>query len=500
MGEGNIVIRADASPAIGSGHVMRCLALAQAWQDRGGTATFLAASVSPALKERIVSGGFGIRTVSGKPGSRGDATETAGYAKKGRARWIVADGYHFGTGYQKTLRGAGLSVLFLDDCGHAGRYVSDIVLNQNAYADRNMYTAREPYTRLLLGTNYALLRREFAQRPKRKHRIAKTAKKILVTMGGSDPDNVTGKIVRALQQIPKDRFSARVISGGDNPHRDSLRSQIAESPGHRIALLENVGDMAEQAAWADLAVTGGGSTTLELACMGVPMLVTEIAGNQEQNCAALGAAGAAVSLGRPTGRMEKDLPRAIQEILEDRDRRASLSEKAGALVDGRGAGRVAECLAQPASALRKAVPADCRTVYRWATDPHVREVSFSRGSIGWDEHRHWFLSKIADPDVFYCIVTGRDEKPVGQVRFDIRNGEATISVTIGARNRGKGMGAAAIERSSRCFFNSTGVNTIHAFVKRGNPASYRAFLKAGFECRDEIRVGDDPAYHLVMQR
>ena len=97
------------------------------------------------------------------------------------------------------LKAAGRKLLVVDDTGHAGVYAADLVLDQNAHATEKLYQCREPYSKLLLGSRYALLRREFRPWREWKREIAPVARKVLVTVGGTDPDNLTVRVMRALQ-------------------------------------------------------------------------------------------------------------------------------------------------------------------------------------------------------------------------------------------------------------------------------------------------------------
>src|ERR1022692_1556760 len=130
MKPGVLLIRADASVAIGTGHVMRCLALAQAWQDAGGPVTFVMAESTPAIEERLRSEGVGLIRIEGVPGSDFDSEQLLAVARTRGPSWVVVDGYEFGEGYQRALKNGRLKVVLIDDNGRSGTYAADVVLNQ----------------------------------------------------------------------------------------------------------------------------------------------------------------------------------------------------------------------------------------------------------------------------------------------------------------------------------------------------------------------------------
>lgn len=157
----DLLIRTDATTQIGTGHVMRCLALAQAWQDAGGTTYFAAAKITASLEARLADEGMALHLIPAPSGSVDDGAQLIRLAHRVKARWIVVDGYHFGAEYQQAIKKSGLRLLAIDDYGHSSHYYADLVLNQNTSADESLYVNREPGTELLLGTRYTLLRREF---------------------------------------------------------------------------------------------------------------------------------------------------------------------------------------------------------------------------------------------------------------------------------------------------------------------------------------------------
>lgn len=209
-----LLIRADGSERIGAGHVMRCLALAQEWKDAGGAAHFLSGPRSSFPPDGLLAEGFGVERLTALSGGMDDARETAATARRLGANWIVIDGYQFGAEYQTAAGEGGGRLLFIDDNGHAGRYSADLVLNQNIHASADYYQQRDPRTRLLLGTRYALLRREFRRWRGWKKDTAPSARRVLVTFGGSDQENATSQVLEALTRVETADLEVVALVGG----------------------------------------------------------------------------------------------------------------------------------------------------------------------------------------------------------------------------------------------------------------------------------------------
>ncbi|MCA6574339.1 MAG: UDP-2,4-diacetamido-2,4,6-trideoxy-beta-L-altropyranose hydrolase [Pseudanabaena sp. M57BS1SP1A06MG] len=333
-----LVIRADASIKTGTGHAMRCLALAQTWNNQGGETIFLMVGDSSNLKTRFQSEGIQVVYLPVEVGGDEDAQQTADIAKKAVASWVVVDGYCFDFKYQKSLKNYGLNVLFVDDYGHANYYYADLILNQNISANQKLYINRETYTKLLLGTKYTLLRKEFWQRQSRERVFNLIASKILVTLGGSDPDNVTLKVIQALSLV-NNNLEVIVVVGGSNPHYEELQAVVTES-NLVISLQQNVNNMPELMDWADLAIAAGGSTNWELAFMGLPSIVITIADNQKAIAAELDRHGVIINLGWHQDVTVEQIGFVLRELISDRPKRETMSKKGRELVDGNGAKRV----------------------------------------------------------------------------------------------------------------------------------------------------------------
>jgi UDP-2,4-diacetamido-2,4,6-trideoxy-beta-L-altropyranose hydrolase len=343
MPPGTLIIRADASIAMGTGHVMRCLALAQAWQDAGGECIFAMTEATPSVEERVRSEKIETVAITARAGSPQDAAQLSELAGNARARWVVVDGYQFDVEYQGRVKAAGLKLMLIDDTGHADAYVADVVLDQNAHASEDSYQHREAYTQLLLGSRYSMLRRDFRAWRDWKREISSLGRKVLVTMGGSDPENQTLRAIRALQRLQIEGFEARIVVGGSNPHFDSLELAAAGA-SQNLKLVRNTKNMPELMAWADIAVAAGGSVAWELAFMGLPTVFTVSTEHQRPIAEAAAMEGAGICFGALTAADEPSAAAAIEDLLRNASQRRTMAENGRRLVDGAGAERVVSIL------------------------------------------------------------------------------------------------------------------------------------------------------------
>ncbi|MCB9850404.1 MAG: UDP-2,4-diacetamido-2,4,6-trideoxy-beta-L-altropyranose hydrolase [Phycisphaerales bacterium] len=343
----NIVIRCDGGPDIGMGHVVRCLALARALASRSIRARFAMRGPQGGAADRVRDAGFPVDAVGtasqcGAWLDDADCRATIEYAGAADAAVVLVDHYRADPEYLAKLADAGLRVALIDDVADRDLIAADWILNQNPAGLSLKYRVRDDCT-VLRGPEYALLRPEFADARASLHRECHDdAWRVLITLGGSDVAARLAAIVEALEPARRTLDVRCVLAGSAD---NAVLVQAAGDSRHRVQVLTDVADMAAQMAWADVAVTAGGSTCWELCCLGVPMVVTELSGDQTYNTAFLGERGIAVNVGRwdgaatPTSAAE-----AVGALLGDATKRSAMSERGAALVDGRGADRVADSL------------------------------------------------------------------------------------------------------------------------------------------------------------
>ena len=494
----SFLLRCDASGSIGTGHVMRCLALAQACQDAGGRAIFAMAETTPAIEKRLTAEGFEIVRIAAMAGGADDARQTVVLAGCRVARWVVIDGYQFGGHYQDILKEAGLKVLFVDDYGHAGSYPADIVLNQNVYAHEALYANRGSHTVLLLGCRYAMLRREFGAWRGWQREVSRLGKSLLVTMGGGDPNNITQRILEAIP--PEDGWETTVVVGGTNPHLLELDEWI-QSKNLGIRLRADVVNMPDLMAGSDLAIAAAGTTSWEMCFLGLPALLVVTAENQRAVAEELGRRGAAINLGWGAELKPSIIVNWLRTLRLAQEARRSMSDIGRHLVDGLGAKRVVLSLRTAVLRIRDARVADCRLLWEWANDRAVRDSSFSPDPIGWEDHCAWLESRLQDHRSRIYLAFDACDVAVGQVRFDeAKAGEAEIDISLDRAFRGIGLAPRLIEVGCRAAFETQGIQQLHAHVRLENIVSARAFEKAGFTKVGAEEIKGKSTLHYVLRR
>lgn len=333
-----ILIRTDATPAIGMGHLSRCLTLTGELIARGAAVDFAMVEPSAVVADKVAAAGAGLHPLAGGLDQAADLALTRGLIARTGAVGAVLDGYQFDQAYLDGLAAAA-RLLFFDELGEFA-FTCALVLNQNVHAHELAYRAG-PATRLLLGPRFAVLRPEFvaARPPLRAH--PDQAARLFLNFGGSDPHDLTSRALAGLAHSPR-RYEIRAVLGGENRHAGAVLALAAQSP-HQVEVLRDVADMTAVMNWAALALSASGTnTTLEMCCLGLPMVIVIQAENQRLIGEALGRQNLAVQLGFWTGVSGAAMAQAVDALAGDASRRRAMSEASRAAVDGLGAGRVAD--------------------------------------------------------------------------------------------------------------------------------------------------------------
>ncbi|MFH1530204.1 MAG: UDP-2,4-diacetamido-2,4,6-trideoxy-beta-L-altropyranose hydrolase [Pseudomonadota bacterium] len=497
-----VLIRADASAAIGTGHVMRDLVLARALARMDVPVVWLCRELPDALADLLTGEGFRVLGLEAQERDA-EAGAIVRAAEDIDARAVVIDHYGIAATVEEHIRRAGFPVMVVDDMYE--HHQCDLILNQNLYASKAGYRGHIPEEcRILGGWRYALLRDEFVEAPRRpRNRPGSDGVRVLVSLGGADTPNVTQRVLDALERVDGFSLHVEVIVGASNVHRPALLDAVAASPLD-IEILTDVRDMARRMDRADLAVTAGGTTHLELVASTLPALMITIADNQELVTAHMGSEGLALALGWHEDVGEDAIAAAITELLAHPTRYDEMHRRLAAHGPPGGADRVARALLDLAHrdfVLEPIGPEDLMDVFRLSSDSEVRRNAFNTAPIPLEEHRSWFARRLAGTDGIFHAVRDRDGAFIGQLRLDgtdpgVRRWTLTFSLVPAAR--GRGLGRLILLRTLRGL-RGTGPFHIDAWVKTDNSPSLGSFLDAGFEDRGEETVHGARAHKLTFQ-
>ncbi len=482
----NLLIRADATTEMGTGHIMRCLALAQAWQQHGGRATFLSHCNSDALRHHVESAGIDFVPLDKPYPAPADSQRTIALLSKLQAIWLVIDGYHFDQVYHQAVRKSGCQLLMIDDTAHLPVYHADILLNQNINAEQLPYLC-DHHTKMLLGTRYALLRNEFLSWRDWNREIYQVARHVLVTLGGSDSDNATLKVIQAMQQADFSGLKTRIIVGSANPHLEILNHAVQNSTCN-FQLLTDVPDMPEQMAWADIAISAGGTTCWELAFMGVPTIVLVLAENQRNVAEGLAQAGITINLGWFNQVSDGQILYALFRLLDNAEQRSQMSRAGRQLVDGNGRSRVMQSILDQRDKggngqlrIRLAEMSDAFPLWELANEPCTRMNAFNPDPILFAHHVEWLKRKLTSHDTRIWILE-LDGNIAAQIRYDrVDENTAEIDFTVAPALRGKGIGTKALALTRQTACAEMGVRYLVGVTFDSNLSSARSFVKAGFK-------------------
>lgn len=489
-----IAFRADSSLQIGMGHIMRCRALAYAMRARGAEVSFICRAHQGHVAGLLAQDGYRVHMLSAPPDDASasddlyarwlgvsedqDAAETRAVLAGG-TDVLVVDHYGLSSRWEEHLRPACGKILAIDDL--ARPHAADALLDQNYALDpASRYAGRVPENcTLLLGPRFALLSPDYADLAAAPVTRRAPVRRVLVFFGGADPDDVTGRVVRALSDGAFGDLQLDIVVGAANPHAETLARAAATRP--HTTLHKNLPSLAPLMAEADLALGAGGGATWERCAFGLPSIVISIAANQVPASEALNASGVIHYLGAHDAVSAEALRGAVKALIDAPEQREAMSAQSRLLVDGRGAARVSEAVMptpREALTLRRADARDCAFYFRLANDPDVRRQSFSSDIITWDGHQRWYHAKVQDAASRLYVLEAHG-LPVGQIRFDTREGKACIGYALDPIARGRSWGAHLVTLGLRRLA-ADAPGDVLAEVRLENPASRAVFDKLGF--------------------
>jgi UDP-2,4-diacetamido-2,4,6-trideoxy-beta-L-altropyranose hydrolase len=321
-----IVLRVDGDAHIGVGHAVRSLTLGRALAARGLGVTIVSVSLPEVIAAHATRRGISVEIVP--------AEAVAGRIERLRPQLVVVDGYHLSPVVEHLAAG-GVPTAIIDDNHELPLAGVQLVLNQNLHATMDLYQDAFPAQRFLLGADYVLLRSDVMGIDPRRNRDR--ANRVLVALGGADPEAITEKL--ATELVRRTAFEVSIGIGAANPRRTELTELAGQ---HSTHLHLDSGDLVDGYGWADLAVISAGTTMWEVGFLGLPAVALVVAENQRAGAQAAASRGFLEAVDVLGGADIAHVVDECERLASDAVRRGEMSAIGRALFDGNGASRVAD--------------------------------------------------------------------------------------------------------------------------------------------------------------
>lgn len=511
--------RVDASLEMGTGHVMRCLTLANALKEQGAECHFICRKHPGNLIETVQQAGFQVHSLTTQKKSLAnnqpqnqankdkplfhaawlgatqaqDAQDCQPILKQLQPDWLIVDHYALDKTWQQALKPYYKKLMAIDDLGDR-EHLANLLLDQNYGATAEKYQNLVPEScKLLTGTHYALLRPEFAhwREYSLKRRSKNTQiKNILVTLGGADPDNYTAKILAQLAKSELNPLTEiTVIMGATASHLEAIKLQAAALP-ISTQVKANVSNMAELMSKADLAIGAAGATTWERCCLGLPTIQLVIAENQRKTAEAL-AKDQVVKLLKQL----EDLPSLITNI---NSWLPAALEKSPKVTDGLGCHHRLVPIMMPKENITlnlkrfgavnlldytQLTASEALQVLTMRNHPDVRQWMYNKEEIPEDEHFKFIEALKNDPTKKHFLVEKAGQK-LGVINFSVAIANKTHTAELGlfaSFTNQNPMTAFILEQTAINYaFEVMGLDCLYAEVFQDNKQVIRLHKKFGF--------------------
>ncbi len=466
-----LAFRVDGNSEIGVGHFFRTLSLARASKRMAIEPTLFCLHTDEVLLKRAEVAGVNVVVLNSDcPDELVDKTT--------EMDWLSVDGYQYDLEFFQKLERTGVRTLAFDDCDNRILPVTAI-LNGNPYAENGFYK-NSPARLKFLGTSFSPIDIDLADLASSGDVKPRSGNiNILVTFGGSRHGIRASDVVfKALGSAP---VNCSIVYVGPLTELNAgsfarLKDVTHFNFSDRMHTL--MGD-------SDMAFSAGGSTMLELACLGVPAAIVCLVENQQLLSAECEKRGFAINLG-DADKLKMQRISSVIDILMNPDVREEMSEAGKLVVDGYGCDRVLMKLFDFPIRLRRARWSDSETLHTWANDPDARSASLHSGVIPIEVHEKWLKSRLKNSGVKIYVAVDGQEKPCGVIRFESNSlTEAfRMSFTVAPSHRGRGIGSNLVRMGVHrlVFEHPDRTIVVRAEAKLNNVASQRIMESVGFYC------------------
>jgi len=517
-----VVFRVDASLAIGIGHVMRCLTLAQMLKENGANVEFICRKHEGSLIGKIFLSGFNVHELEAFEvigldnklthshwlgvTQQQDSDDCIDILKAKKIDWLIVDHYSLDEQWQKRLRPYCEKLMVIDDLADR-KHQCDILLDQTFGRQQEDYLALiSKGCKLLLGSKYALLRSEFSEwRGFSLERRSKSKfKQLLINMGGVDVDNVTENVLDGLKlyNLPND-INITVVMGGSAPHLDSVKSKALTLPC-KTEVKVDVGNMAEIMANSDIAIGAAGSTTWERCCLGLATIQIVIAKNQLFSAKMLEQYGSV----QPVAKINE-----ISQLLENSDEwLKDVSITSSHICDGMGVYRVTNKMTDCKILLEEFGEIELHNYVNLSAEdkvlaldmrnhPQIKKWMHCQERISKKTHFEFIKSLESNMDRRYFLVKRKDII-IGSINFSEIDlyGSVEFGIYTNPFLQLRGSGRLLEAVVSHYAFIELNVNKIKLEVFPSNKRAIHFYNKCGFEFIDTKKMNQQDIMYMEKKK
>ena len=495
-----VAVRTDASPIIGTGHFMRCLALLEELNDQLSqldiklTVSFISVETTTFCEAELLEKGFNLVKLSSN--SQFEMEQDSKSTEKtlellGHQHLLIVDSYAIqDPWYSQKIKTYCDKILVIDDLANR-THSCDFLLDQTLDTDGKRYNKLVPKDcNLLTGKLYMLLRNDFLKWREKallKRKNTTVIKELFINMGGSDTEHLNRLVIEAIyqvNQILKCPINAILVIPSNSSSLSFFEAFSKDNPWLKV--ITDAKNMSQLMYQADIAIGASGSSAWERCCLGLPTLAVELADNQALVLDKLSSKGAIINLGKSSLLSVENIKFAISKLIGSQTLYQSMVKNAAACCDGRGTKRALKVLNLSSVYLKVASEQDKQVLFQWQSQKVVRKYSRTNHKISFEEHCQWYEQVLKDPTRHLYIITERwadkSEVPVGMLRLDKQEQSYEVSILIDPSQHGRGLAEQTLYSIPEKFKS----HKIKATVHPENQASQTLFSKAGFK-----RVEDD---------
>lgn len=445
-----IYFRADAGPEIGYGHYIRSLALADMLKQDFDCTMFTQIPTDYQLRECEA-----VCPIVVLPDDDSKFDAFLDYLQGDEI--VVLDNYFYTTDYQRAIKAKGCQLVCLDDM-HDRHYVADIVINHAPGFTRFDYSL-ETYTQLCTGLNWSLLRAPFLQEHKEDNR-----KGCLVCLGGADMNHLSEKVVDVVLRSTDD--DVHLVIGDINLLAQQLQDKYGKNSRVQIHKAISACEMANLMSCSRWGIISASGLLWEATACGLPVLYGYYIDNQIDICKRNKRINLSVCIGDFRALTDEALAAEIDSFI------ASLNDGSSDSIRPNIKKNYIDLFSQKVT-IRPVEKADCDLLFAWANDPVTRSMAFSKEQIPYGQHVRWFERKLTSDSLMYICYA--QEKPIGQVRFDIERNSAYVDISVAPEHRGNAYGKEILRATTQEVFRNSPKMVIEADVLIDNIPSQRMF-------------------------